>query len=1117
MHAAASVASAASAAWARPSSLSHGPCGLIAPAGLRPASLRRRLGAASSTEGAAAAAAAAAAATTTTAAAAAAAVVAAGVAVSSSLAVGAVRGGARRAVRWRPALLRGVAASSSSTSRAASPSPSPALSPALSAATLPLAGRRRPTSAVARAAVAEAEVDQREVGTAAANEELEPSWVTELRRCFNNGDAKAFARIVMAMGATKNSGFLRRATLQEALTSRNGMNQFCHVLEGLRLGDASPHHGVELWRDIEVWFRSKRPTISNWNVVIQAFARAGLVEEALDMLRELERRSDPPPDAKTYTILVPPVAEARGRQPATSLLARGPLRGLENDSLSYMMMMVACVRAMPPDLDAAKRWLRKSEARIFSEAQVSERRPSALYNTLMSGYVKVGRLKDSFSLLGCMRRRGIKPDPYTFQILMHGCMRLSPYGTQECRQLLRVMQLMGVEPATSNYNILIRGYGTSGQLTSALRVANRMKEDGLSWNSYTYFYLISAVVQAGQVELALRLLAKMRKDGVRPQAMHYTVTFLGLAKAGFYDDAARVFERLRSLGGQADLQLSYNLMVSIKVQQGCLEEAMDIRDLMLEAGYSEDIFTYVAILDGYSRTQRWGDIAELEGDVRALRARIMAAVKDPSLTPSERAKARSALEDPMQVRNWAQAFQILTTASMWNGEWFHGVDLLEEMVDSGLPIDVRKHGRLLQDASPGLRFRAGLEPSADSSRPGEDLVEDEEERLRREAQDDWLRSVPNVRGDVPAASLLTISPDPKVRARSSTSLTAEAVEAAPQGERPAPPLVPPHVFCASFSPNWLLGSPAVSNESASELSARCLRSGEASPEDCYRAIHDYHHATVHRRDLVALRLAQGRAIVGRTAPETVESLRQLFETFGQPGAWAGTTYVFMRPAAASFAALVALLAASAAHPDSVLLVRCGEPDAATSLEAECKALGARPLMMALASVLSALPAAVLVNGSALVAPALVSGDGSETLVAGNPEDFDAALRCAVAQATAQSQQASSLSQSTAFGAAAAALAEGGLAEAAAQRPPTATPPGAWQSWLRKQGLRQLVRCAQGAVRLDSTQHMPALSRAEFFRVRALDEGRVVVDLWIEEEGGVAEFGGEASAKPRQRR
>lgn len=78
-----------------------------------------------------------------------------------------------------------------------------------------------------------------------------------------------------------------------------------------------------------------------------------------------------------------------------------------------------------------------------------------------------------------------------------------------------------------------RCYGSTGQMTLALQVANRMREAGgleshscrqagVAWNGNTYLNLIRAVSSAGQVELALRMLGRMRSDGVRPGAAHYT-------------------------------------------------------------------------------------------------------------------------------------------------------------------------------------------------------------------------------------------------------------------------------------------------------------------------------------------------------------------------------------------------------------------------------------------------------------------------------------------------------------------------------------------------------------------------------------------------------------------
>lgn len=973
---------------------------------------------------------------------------------------GAKRAGRRRALApWAP-----------QPSLEASISPR-ALRGALALAGLLAVGSRRP-AACRRAGptmelipppVSESSEDGRPLDS-----EEEPTWKRKIRQSWYADDVVSVARIVMAVAVGKEATEVHRVLAQEAVISNH--NRFTRMLRAFRRGNVSPHHAVELFRLVEVWFRNMLPNVNAWNGVIYAFVLAGRMEEALDLVRAMERGEDrrlPLPDLKTYGSLLLGLAEARGATAAGSILARMTLRGLEPDAVIYNMMVLACIRMTPPDIDSARFWLRKGEERLQREGGPAKlirglRQPVALYNALMTGYAKMGRIMDTFAVLGSMRCRGIRPDSYTFHILMNMCMKNSTSGVEECRQLLRLMQQMHVEPSAENYNMLISGYGSSGQLTSALRVANRMREAGIPWSSYTYFHLIGAVIAAGQVELSLRLLAKMRKDGVRPLEMHYCLAFVGLARASFYEDAGRVFRRMASVKDLTD-PVAYNMMVGIYCQQRDMESALELRELMEVRGIGPNAMTYRILLEGYTLQQQWQDVLALEGPFLELRERVEKAAVDPTANVADRARAKVALEDPREVNNWKKAYYSLIDAAVWGGQWSRGVLLLEDMVERGLPMDPRKHFRLLADAKPSVRNAQGPmeELLARGRRQAVGALEEEEQQLR-EAQMRWLRRTPNL-----------VAPG--------------ALPQLPSTKAPVVQ-VPPNLFCASFSPDWLSGTEGAEgaratkpSRSITEVLEFCLGGGTPSAEEAYRVVHDYHHATVHRRAVATVNLPFGRYVIGRTAPETLESLQQLFDKFGRPGAPASPVYVFLRPAAASLDAHLALLAAAAATPDDVLLLRGPEePAVVDGLTEECRERGDRSLGYALAASLAGMPAAALVNNGLLIA-----FDNTFEQVA--PQEFEASLLSVLGNSMLSSR----------------------LGAAAPEAPGTVSGNDsqlAWASWLSRQRLRQLVRCVpDGGVRLDGALHQPAASKAYFFKVRTLRNNQVAVDLWVEDEGATVEF------------
>jgi len=915
------------------------------------------------------------------------------------------------------------------------------------------------------------------------------SWLSKLRRAYHMQDWRTATRIVMAMGGSPNVDEMHRVLAQEAVQLQVGV--FCRLLTELIDDDLPPRHGVELYHMVEFWFRKQCPSATEWNVIVFTLVRGDCCDEALDIVQAMEQGDDqavPPPTEYTYTSIVPMIAELQGPEAAAALLVRMGRQAIEPSFVTYLNMVCVYTRMDPPDMEMAKLWVRKAELRGAGEENGGEYVTYA-YTAFMAAYARMNRMKDCFAFLGTLRARRIVPDPAAFHVLMNLCLVNSPYATQEVRQLLRMMQQVGVEPSTNHYNVLIRAYALSGQVSSAIIVANRMKDSGVPWDNVTYYFIIRGLVDASQVELALRLLAKMRKDGVRPNSRHYVVAFVGLAAAGFFEDACRVFRRLVSLKDPVS-QHSYNMMIAINCRRGDMEAALEVQRQMEERGLPSNLQTYRVLLEGYAQEQDWEAIMEYVDPVKDFRKLMQDTVKNPAATVPARKEAEACLNRADNVSSWRQVFFYIIDAAVWTGRWSRAVELLEDFVEMGMSPCPKRHRRLLLETSRNVRIgpATDLMWATDNSRVfrfGEEEDKLDPEVLRRRAEAAWIREAPaslretlgRSRGSGrQTRSLMSLRRQGRLELERRGGLPPpepDAVEGMSTAERNSlPSLVPPHMFIASFSPDWLAGDEAEGLGSLSAILDGCLGGGEVSAEAMYQVVHDFHHATVHRRPLATLRLDPGRAAVVRTAEETLESLRTLFETFGRPGTRGAPAYVFMRPAAASLNALVALLALGAMHPKEVLLMRPYEllqqeevrqADGMERLEEECKTRSVRSMSYSLASLLGSMPVGVLINSRLIVT-------NSTELKETTPRDFDEKFRqnCAI--------------------------------------PPLYAPEAkTWSEWLSQQKLNQLVRVERGTIRLDAFRLRPAMSEAELFKVRSLTDDQVSVDLLMGEEGGVVEF------------
>ncbi|CAJ1413478.1 unnamed protein product [Effrenium voratum] len=488
------------------------------------------------------------------------------------------------------------------------------------------------------------------------------------------------------------------------------VENFRWLLRAMRRADVSPESLVQLYHRVEEWFLEQEPNQEQWAQVVYALALSGRLEEAAKIVETMEEGSDrrfPKPDARMYNLLVQEVAKRQGLSAASRLLTRVYAQGLVPEALFFLLLVVAHCAASPSQLDRAKLFLRRGEqlmrSQRFGFRLDLKYDPLYLYTALMAGYFRVGRFSDVFTMLGVMRQRGIRPNFVTFSILQKTCFA-RPNAAAEVRQLLRVMEQIRVDPETTNYNDLIQCYGQSGQMTLALQVANRMREAGIRWNKVTYLNLIKAVGSAGQVELALRLLTRMRSDGVRPEGAHYTCAFIGLARAGYYEDAQRVFQRLVDLGGVRN-QFAYNMMMAIHCRRGDMEAAQEVMESMKDAGWPPDVMTYRIMLEGHIAACDWPAALGLQEAVADLRHGLLRLRQDPQVPEAAKAAAQEQLG---LEQAWTKVYHLLVDAAVYNAEWSRAVNLTEELTSYGLPVNYRKHARLLEDVDSSTRALAAL-------------------------------------------------------------------------------------------------------------------------------------------------------------------------------------------------------------------------------------------------------------------------------------------------------------------------------------------------------------------------------------------------------------------------
>lgn len=90
-----------------------------------------------------------------------------------------------------------------------------------------------------------------------------------------------------------------------------------------------------------------------------------------------------------------------------------------------------------------------------SSSENSAKPDEVLYNSLLDGCSKAGKLDLAFQLFHQMQTEGLSPSTITFNSLIDACVRANQI--QEGWKVLRTMQSMGVEPDNYTYSTLFKG------------------------------------------------------------------------------------------------------------------------------------------------------------------------------------------------------------------------------------------------------------------------------------------------------------------------------------------------------------------------------------------------------------------------------------------------------------------------------------------------------------------------------------------------------------------------------------------------------------------------------------------------------------------------------------
>mmetsp|Transcript_9130 Transcript_9130/g.18876 ORF Transcript_9130/g.18876 Transcript_9130/m.18876 type:complete len:596 (-) Transcript_9130:525-2312(-) len=324
----------------------------------------------------------------------------------------------------------------------------------------------------------------------------------------------------------------------------------------------------------------------------------------------------------------------------------------------YQAVLVACARAGQYD----------NVTSLLTKMRRRGVRPNVYtYNSLLNVCAKdkETRWKEALSLLSqCQREPGIDPDLVTYTTAMRACIR--GRRSDKAIEIFRVVKDMGIELDVYCYTTAMDACAKGKMWKTALSILREMKEKGIEPNEVTYGVAVAACGNGGRWEKALELLDQMREMNMKINTITYNAAVSALAKAARTESKQQRRFDFKQKGGKyhATGNQPQNSEVNLL---WC--KTLDLLDCMESEGVLRDSFTFSSAISTCGAAGRWEEAMHL--------INTMKADGDRGIKPNR------------------FAYTSAITACGNSGEWEPALKLFNDMKLDGLQPDLVSYNALI--------------------------------------------------------------------------------------------------------------------------------------------------------------------------------------------------------------------------------------------------------------------------------------------------------------------------------------------------------------------------------------------------------------------------------------
>ncbi|RAL50444.1 hypothetical protein DM860_016911 [Cuscuta australis] len=401
------------------------------------------------------------------------------------------------------------------------------------------------------------------------------------------------------------------------------------------------------------------PDRFTYNILIHGVCKAGLMEEAIRLVKQMEEGSRYSPNVFTYTSLVDGFCNAGRVKDAFQMIETMKGRNVIPNEATLRALVGGVFRHSPP-LDAFEMlygWLEKEPVlpKVACDAILNclcdNSLPTVagefLRESLTRGYLPDNQTFNSVVIclikgleievicqkLEFFNGRGLKMG-FDAYLLLVGTL-YQKGRVEEGNLYVDQMFQEGLVSNTFSYNMLIHCFCKNKMMDRASKTFQDMIDGGtnIQPNLVTSNTLIDGHCKLGDITRARKLLEMLLEKGLKPDAFTFTSIIDGLCRAHRIEDAFGCFTEMEEWGVSPSAT-TYNVLIRALCARGEVRRSVELLKKMEEGvGVRGDVFSYNALIQGLCR------VNEIEKGKRVLKTMSRLGLRPDNYTYSAFIKA----------------------------------------------------------------------------------------------------------------------------------------------------------------------------------------------------------------------------------------------------------------------------------------------------------------------------------------------------------------------------------------------------------------------------------------------------------------------------------------------